>query len=118
HVRDGFGLVAGNVDADFLQSLNDDGIEPASFKPGALRLELMTADLIQESLGHLAASAVLGADKQDVLFHADVSDWAMAPLPAKTGANVPSASATYFFMADQYHGARRKAKANELGCSV
>jgi hypothetical protein len=69
HVFHRFGFILGNVDADFLHGFNHDWIQPSGFKAGAVRLESITADLVQESLGHLAAGAVVDADKEDVLFH-------------------------------------------------
>jgi hypothetical protein len=64
-----FRPVAGNVDAGFAHRLDDNGIEFASFESGALRFKLIAANLIQERLGHLAAGAVVDANKQDTFFH-------------------------------------------------
>jgi hypothetical protein len=69
HVEHGFGLVARNVYADLLHCFDNDGIQFARFKPGAVSVELVSADLIEERLGHLAASAIVDTDKQDFLFH-------------------------------------------------
>lgn len=69
HIRYGFGLVAGNVYADFLHRFDDNWIELPGFNAGAVRLELFTANMIQKSLGHLASGAVVDANEQDLLFH-------------------------------------------------
>jgi hypothetical protein len=63
HVEHRLGLVAGNINADLLHHLDDDGIEPAGFESGAVRLKFVAADLVQERLGHLAACAVVDADE-------------------------------------------------------
>ena len=68
-IEDGLGLVAGNINADFLHRFNDDGIEFAGFESGAVRFKLIAAHLSQERLGHLAAGAVVDADEQYSFFH-------------------------------------------------
>ena len=39
---------------------------------GAVGLELVAADLVEEGLGHLAAGAVVDADEQDFVFHGEL----------------------------------------------
>ena len=73
HVGNSFGLVSGDVDADFLHGFDNDWIEFTRFESGAVSIKLIAADLIQECFGHLAASAVVNADKKDVLFHGCIS---------------------------------------------
>jgi hypothetical protein len=68
-VRDAPGLVAGNVNADFMHGFDDNRIEFARLNAGAVCLELCGAQLIDERCCHLAAGAVVDADKQDFLFH-------------------------------------------------
>ena len=65
HVRDGFGLVAGNVYADFLHGFDNNGIEFAGFEAGAVGFELLAANVIQERFRHLAAGAVMDADEEN-----------------------------------------------------
>ena len=69
HFGNGFGLIAGNVDSDLLHHLNDHRIELAGFQAGAVGLELAAANMVEKGFGHLAAGAVMNADKQDFLFH-------------------------------------------------
>ena len=55
------GGIAGNVNADLLHGLNDNGVEPARLEPGAFDLKRAGAALFQKRLGHhLAAGAVVG----------------------------------------------------------
>ena len=73
HVEDGLGLVAGNVDADFLHGLDDDGIQLAGFKARAFSFELFAADLIQEGFSHLAAGTIVDTNEKDsFLFHSKI----------------------------------------------
>ena len=69
HVESGFGLVAGDVYADFLHGFNHDGIKFARFEAGAVGFEFTAADLVEKGFGHLAAGAVMDTDEQDFLFH-------------------------------------------------
>ena len=63
HIEHGLGLIAGNINADFAHCLDGDRVEPAGLKTGTVRLEFVAADLFQERLGHLAASAIVDADE-------------------------------------------------------
>jgi hypothetical protein len=58
-----------NIDARFPHRFNHERIQNARFEAGAFRREKIAADLIQPSLGHLAAGAVVNADEQDIRFH-------------------------------------------------
>ena len=69
HVEDCFGLVSRNIHSNLLHRLDNNGIEFAGFKPGAVRLEFLSADLIQERLGHLAAGAIVDANEKDFFLH-------------------------------------------------
>jgi hypothetical protein len=65
HVEDGPGRVGRNVDANFLHGLDDDGVEFAGFESGAMGFELIAADLVEEGLSHLAAGAIVDANKEN-----------------------------------------------------
>ena len=69
NIRHTSGSVAADVDAEFSHRLHDKGIEPAWLNAGALGGEFPAAQTVHESLGHLAASAVVDADKENLLFH-------------------------------------------------
>src|SRR5437879_2402957 len=73
-IEHGLGFVGGEVYADLLHGLHDDAVEFAGLQSGAVGFELLPADLIQERLSHLAAGAVVNADKQDFfLAHGSLS---------------------------------------------
>src|SRR3981081_2135400 len=69
NVENGFGLVAGNVDTDFLHGFHDDGIDLSGFEPRAGGFKLLAADSIQEGLRHLAAGAVVDTNEQNFFLH-------------------------------------------------
>src|ERR1043165_6573779 len=80
--RNGFGPVARKIEADFAHHFDDEGIEFAGFQPGALRFEVLAADLVKERLGHLAARAVVDANKENFfLFHDAGSDCNLVQQP-------------------------------------
>jgi hypothetical protein len=77
-IEDGFGLVAGDVYADFLHGFDNDGVEFAGLEAGALGFKLFTAHLVEEGFRHLAARAVVGADEKHffpVHIQGDFSSW-------------------------------------------
>ena len=80
HVEHGFGLVFGNVNSDLTHGLHYHGVQLSRFKPGAVRHQLVAARLLQERLGHLAARAVMDANKENVFHsHEGVSVWEQQP---------------------------------------
>ena len=66
---------------DHPHGFDDDGVEFAGLKAGALRFELVAADLIEERLGHLAAGAIVDTNEQNSLFHVRVSGCGCAQHP-------------------------------------
>lgn len=77
-IEHGFGLVARNVNADFLHGFHNNRIEFARLKTGTVGFKLVAADLIQERLGHLAAGAVMDANEQNFTFHNYFRFWLAA----------------------------------------
>src|SRR5437867_1171096 len=74
HVEHRFGLLARDVDANFLHGFHDDGVELSRFESCAVRLKELTANLGEQRLRHLAAVTVVNANEQDAfLFHDAVS---------------------------------------------
>jgi hypothetical protein len=69
HIKYRFGVIAGNIYADFLHGFDDDRVEFPWLNTRTVGFELCAADLIEEGLGHLASGAVVDADKQDLLLH-------------------------------------------------
>ena len=67
-VGDGFGLVAGDVDAVLLHRLHHDRIQLSRFNAGALGEKIIRANPVQKRLSHLAARAVVNADEEHFLF--------------------------------------------------
>jgi hypothetical protein len=67
-IKNAFGLVSGDVNADFLHRLDDKGVERSRFQPGAFRLEAVAAEVIHQRLGHLAAGTVVNAYKKNFFF--------------------------------------------------
>ena len=87
--------MSGDVDAGFAHGLDHRRVEAAGLKPGALGREAVAADLIQERLGHLAAGAVVDADKEDALLvHRTRRKWVQCSLLI-TKYNVPASSAAH-----------------------
>src|SRR5450432_4043208 len=64
-VEDRLSRVAADVDADQPHRLDREGVQPAGLDPGALHLEAITGDLLQEGRRHLAAGRVVNAKEQD-----------------------------------------------------
>ncbi len=62
-------LFHANVDSDFPQGLYCKGMEYSWFQAGTLRFVLIAANPVQQGFRHLAAGAVVNADKKDLLFH-------------------------------------------------
>ena len=69
NIRNRLRLMAGNIQAEFVHRFNGQWIEFARFETGAARFKLSAANLIQKCLRHLAAGAVVDANKQDFPFH-------------------------------------------------
>ncbi len=69
NIEDALRFLFGNIDADFAHRFDRDRIERAGFKSGAVRIELPATKTVQPRLGHLAAGAVMNANKQYFLFH-------------------------------------------------
>lgn len=68
HRRDRLCPVARNVEARFAQCFDHDWIELARLDPGTLGVETIAGDLVEECLRHLAASAVMNANEEDLFF--------------------------------------------------
>ena len=45
-IEDGFGLIAGDINANLVHCLDNDGIEPAGFEAGAVGFKFIAANLI------------------------------------------------------------------------
>jgi hypothetical protein len=67
HVEHGLGLIAGNVYADFLHNFDNDWIELSGLEAGAVGFKLFAANVVQVGFSHLAAGAVVDADKEHSL---------------------------------------------------
>src|SRR6266436_7610585 len=68
NIEDCLGLVLGNVEANFAHHFHDERIQRSRLQAGALGFKLSTTDVIQKRFGHLAARAVVDADKKDFWF--------------------------------------------------
>src|SRR5206468_9398268 len=61
-VHDAFGLILGQVDAEFVHGRHGERVELARFDAGAVGFKLFAAQTLKKRLGHLAAGAVVNAD--------------------------------------------------------
>ena len=68
-VGHGLGRAARKVEADLGHYLHDDRIQLSGLDACALGVEIARAGGVEECLGHLAASAVMNAYKENFLFH-------------------------------------------------
>ena len=82
-VKDSSSLIFRDVCSDLLQDRDGQRIQFARFEPGTVCFEKLTASLIQQSGGHLAASAVVHANKQDFLFHRLIQAQQLSGFPAR-----------------------------------
>src|SRR5713101_4989831 len=64
-MKNAFGFILRNVDADFRHRLHRQRIQFAWLKTGTLRVEPVACIILQKSFAHLAASTIVHADKQD-----------------------------------------------------
>src|SRR5881275_3347707 len=63
-VKNAFGFILRNVDADLRHCLHHQRIQFAWLKAGTLRVEPVACIMLQKSFAHLAASTIVHADKQ------------------------------------------------------
>ena len=73
NIRHTPGFVPADVDVEFGHGLDDKGIEAARLDSRALGGELIAAKPVHEGFGHLAAGAVVDADKENLLFHESIA---------------------------------------------
>src|SRR4029450_3373497 len=69
NVEHGLSLILRNIDPDLAPRFDCQRVEAPRFEPGAVRLKIMAANLLQKRFRHLAAGAVVNTDEQDLLFH-------------------------------------------------
>ena len=63
------GSVSRDVDPQFGQDLDGQGIDPRGLRAGGERLEAVAQVVVDEPLRHLGAAGVVGAEEEDALFH-------------------------------------------------
>jgi hypothetical protein len=63
-MKNAFGLILRNVDADLRHCLHGQRIQFAWLKTGTLRVEPVICIMLQKSFAHLAAPTIVHADKQ------------------------------------------------------
>ncbi len=68
-IRRCFRLIFRNINSDFCHHFHDDRVQFPRFQPRAVNLEIVPANVLQKSFRHLAAGAVVNANKQNALFH-------------------------------------------------
>lgn len=56
-------FVSRNIDAEFIENFDDERIDCAWLKSGALRFKELSACLVQERRGHLATGAVMNTNE-------------------------------------------------------
>jgi len=56
-------LILRNIDPDLAYRFDRQRVEPPRFKPGAVRLKIIAANLFQKRFRHLAAGAVMNTDE-------------------------------------------------------
>jgi hypothetical protein len=61
----GLGKVMGDVNADFLHGSNSEGMEGGGVSPSAKNLGMALEVVAEETFGHLAAGAIVGAQDED-----------------------------------------------------
>jgi hypothetical protein len=64
-VGDGFGGVAGDIDAGFGHDADGGRIEAVFFNPGRAGFDAAGVERAGEAFGHLAAATVAGAEEED-----------------------------------------------------
>src|SRR5262249_6530399 len=69
-IKDGLGRVAADVDAAVAHRRDGERIQLARFKPRALDVEAIAAELLQERGGHLAGCRVVDAQEENARLHA------------------------------------------------
>ena len=63
NVEYGLSLIFRNINPDLAQRFDCQRVEPPRFKPGAVRLEIIAANLVKKRFRHLAAGAVMDTDE-------------------------------------------------------
>ena len=69
HVEYRLSLLLRNINPDLAHRFHCQRIELSWFEPGAVRFKMIAANFIKKRFGHLAAGAVMNANKKDFLFH-------------------------------------------------
>ena len=64
---DGLALLLGDVDAELAHDRDGERMHAGRFRTCALDLEAVSGERTQESLGHLRAGRVVGAEEEDAL---------------------------------------------------
>ena len=77
-LEDGLRLFLGNIDAHVGHCGDGEGIERAGFESGAFRVDFAAAEVVEKRFGHLAAGAVMDANKEDFQHFAERSSGAIS----------------------------------------
>lgn len=64
-----FGVVAGDVNAQFCQDLPGQRVDPRRDRAGGKGLVTVAKVVVDQPFGHLGAAGVVGAEEKNPLFH-------------------------------------------------
>jgi hypothetical protein len=71
HIEHLLCFLARDIDSHLCHCFYCERVKRPWFQPGALGLKVIAAGVVQPSLSHLAAGAVMDADEEDLFFHGE-----------------------------------------------